>query len=45
MAGPTTAVGHVPEAAIVALGLLLASAVVLGLAVFYWAPWTRRHSK
>ncbi len=45
MAGPTTAVGHVPGAAIVALGLLLASAVVLGLAVFYWAPWTRRHSK
>jgi uncharacterized membrane protein len=45
VSGPSFAVGHGPGPAIVAVGLLLAGVVVLGLAVFYWAPWARRHSK
>jgi hypothetical protein len=43
--GSSFAVGPPQAVAIIAAAMLLVGVVGLGLFVFYWAPWTRRHSK
>jgi hypothetical protein len=43
---PVHTVGGVPQGvAILAVLMLLVGVIVLGIAIFSWAPWTRRHSK
>lgn len=43
--GPPFAVQSSETLAILAFALLLFAVVVLGLAVLYWSPWSRRDSK
>jgi hypothetical protein len=43
--GPSFVVQNAGPVAIVAFALLLVGVVVLGLAVLYWSPWSRRGSK
>ena len=42
--GPSLAAQSTGPVAFLAFALLLVGVVVLGLAVLYWSPWSRRHS-
>jgi hypothetical protein len=43
--GPSFAVQNTGPVGIVALAVLLVGVVILGIAVLWWSPWSRRQSK